>query len=152
MVHMGEEVADFTLKDQHGERFWLSDAKGKKICLFFHPFAWTPVCSEEMKAVEGRQQEFASLNTIAVGISIDSVYAKKAWAESLGITKTRLLSDFWPTGQVSREFGVFRENNGFSDRATIILDEARRIVFFRKYGMRDLPDIDEVIAFLRTRA
>lgn len=149
MVHMGEEVADFTLKDQHGERFWLSETKGKKVCLFFHPFAWTPVCGEEMKAVEERQEEFASFNAIAVGISIDSVYSKKAWAEALGIEKTRMLSDFWPTGQVAREFGVFRERNGFSDRATVILDEAKRVIYFRLYGLRDLPDAGEVIQFLK---
>lgn len=151
MVHMGEEVADFTLKDQHGERFWLSEAKGKKVCLFFHPLAWTPVCGEEMKAVEERAEEFSALNTIPVGISIDSVYSKRAWAEALEIEKTRMLSDFWPTGQVARAFGVFRERNGFSDRATIVLDEAKRVIFFRMYGMHDLPDAAEVVAFLKER-
>jgi peroxiredoxin len=151
MVHMGEEMADFALKDQNGETFWLSESRGKKVCLFFHPLAWTKVCADEVRAVEERQDAFAELDAVAVGISVDSRYSKKAWAETLGIEKTRFLSDFWPTGQVARQFGVFREMDGFCDRATVVLDGSHRVIFFRLYGIRDVPDVDEVTVFLKSR-
>jgi len=63
-----------------------------------------------------------SLNAVAVGISIDSVPCKKAWAESLGIKNTRLLADFWPHGGVAQIYGVFRDKDGFAERANILID------------------------------
>ena len=90
----GEIAPDFTLKDQNGDEFKLSAAKGKRVLLSFHPLAWTGICAKQMQSLEANTDTFASLNTIPLGISIDSVPTKKAWAESLSIRNTRLLSDF----------------------------------------------------------
>jgi len=54
------------------------------------------------EVLENNKETFNSLNTIAVGVSVDTVPSKKAWADSLGIRKTRLLSDFWPHGKVAK--------------------------------------------------
>jgi hypothetical protein len=70
-------------------------------------------------------------NTVAVGISVDSVPCKKAWAESLKITSTRLLSDFWPHGKVAQLYGLFRDANGFAERANVIVDEKQTVVFVK---------------------
>jgi peroxiredoxin len=86
---------------------------------------------------------------VAVGISIDSVPPKKAWAENLGIKATRLLSDFWPHGGVARLYGIFQEKEGFSERANIIVDESGKIIFFKVYKLSQLPDINEIIDFLK---
>jgi peroxiredoxin len=86
-----------------------------------------------MKSLEKNKLAFDSLNTVAVGVSIDTVPSKKAWAESLGITKTRLLSDFWPHGKVARAYGIFLKDDGISGRSNIIVDETGTIRLFKNY-------------------
>ena len=73
---------------------------------------------------------------------------KKEWAKSLGIMNTRLLCDFWPHGAVAQKNGIFRDENGFSERANIIVDGKQRIVFVKVYPVHSVPDIGEIIAFL----
>lgn len=145
----GDVTPDFVLRDQSGKEFKLSDFIGKRVLLSFHPAAWTRVCSLQMQSLEANKDVFESLNTVAVGVSVDTIPSKKAWAKDLGITSTRLLADFWPHGQVAKLYGIFRENEGFSERANIILDEAGKVVFFKIYEISQLPDIQEVISFLR---
>jgi len=145
---IGDRAKDFVLSDQNGKNFKLSDFKGKRVLLSFHPAAWTPVCAKQMKSLEKNKETFDSLNTIAIGVSVDTVPSKKAWADSLGIRKTRLLSDFWPHGKVAKLYGIFRQGSGFSERANIIIDENRKIAFFKVYRLGQLPDIQEIINVL----
>ena len=145
----GEKAPDFSLNDQNEKEFKLSDFKGKWVLLSFHPLAWTGVCSKQMQSLENNWKEFEELNTIAVGINVDSIPSKKAWAESLGISNTRLLSDFWPHGKVAKLYRLFREEEGFSDRANIIINENQEIEFIRIYELGELPDINEILTFLR---
>lgn len=146
---IGKQANDFMLKDQNGKDFKLSSFKGKKVLLSFHPLAWTEVCAKQMKSLEDNKATLDSLNTVALGMSVDTVPSKKAWAESLGIKNTPLLSDFWPHGYVAKAYGIFRERNGFSERANIILDENQKIIFFKVYEISKLPDMNEIINFIR---
>lgn len=148
MVKIGDNAKDFTLSDQDGKEIHLSDLKGKRVLLSFHPLAWTKLCAEQMKSLEKNYSRFVKLNTVALGISVDTVPSKKAWAEELGIVHTRLLSDFWPHGAVSKLYGVFREKEGTSERANIIIDEEQKVVFVKVYAIGQLPDIEEIIKFL----
>lgn len=91
---VGDKARRFSLSDQNGREFKITDFKGKRVLLSFHPQAWTSVCAEQMKSLEKTQGTFDKLKTIAVGVSVDTVPSKKAWAASLGIKTTRLLSDF----------------------------------------------------------
>ena len=61
----------------------------------------------------------------------------------------RILADFWPHGKVAQAYGIFRDANGFSERANIILDENQRVVFVKVYPVHSVPDIAEVIRFLQ---
>ncbi len=148
MVKVGDTAPDFSLKDQNGEEFKLSDYRGKKVLLSFHPLAWTSICAQQMKDLERNYKRFEELNVVPVGISVDSVPCKKAWADHLGLRKLRILSDFWPHGKIAKLYGVFRENNGFSERANIIVDEEGKIVFVKVYPIRELPDIEEILKLL----
>jgi peroxiredoxin len=148
MISIGSKAPDFTLQDQDGKTFNLSSFKGKKVVLSFRPLAWTPVCTDQMSELEKNFKRYNKLNTVAVGVGVDSAPSNKAWAKSLGIEKTRLLSDFWPHGKVSQLYGVFREKDGFSERANIIIDENQTVVFTRLYPIQQLPDIEEIMKFL----
>lgn len=145
----GDKAPDFVLKDHKGKEFRLKDFKGKRVLLSFHPLAWTSVCAKQMQSLDRHWDDFNGLNTIAVGVNVDSVPSKKAWADFLGIRGTRLLSDFWPHGDIAKMYGVFREEEGFSERANIIINENQEIEFVRIYELSELPDIKEILTFLR---
>jgi len=148
-LEIGDKAPDFTLYDQNEKEFKLSDFAGKKVLLSFHPLAWTPVCAKQMRSLEDNYDKFEELNTVVVGVSIDTVPSKNAWAVTLGIRNTRLLSDFWPHGDVAKLFGIFRENDGFSERVNIIINENQRIELIKIYEISKLPDINKIINHLK---
>jgi len=150
MIRPGDTARNFSLKDQDDRTFDLLEQSGKRVLLSFHPLAWTEFCAAQMKSLEVNRAAFESLNTVAVGISVDSVPCKKAWADHLGIRETSLLCDFWPHGGVAQLYGIFREANGFSERANIIVDERQTVVFVKVYPIHSIPDMGEVIGFLGT--
>jgi len=104
-----------------------------------------------MRALEDGKKIFDSLNTLAVGISIDSVPCKKAWAESLGIVNTSLLSDFWPHGGLAQLYGILREKDGFSERANILVDQKGSVALVRIYDLKQLPDLNEITDLLKSK-
>ena len=148
-LKVGDKAKIFTLEDQDEQLFTLSKFKGKKILLSFHPLAWTSVCAEQMKSLEANKKAFDTLNTIAVGISVDTQPSKKAWAASLGIRNTRLLCDFWPHGKVAKLYGIFRKKDGISERANIIISTDQKIAFTKVYPIGQLPDIKEILEQLK---
>lgn len=149
IIEIGMRAPDFTLKDQHNKEADLSGLRGKKILLSFHPLAWTKVCARQMQSLEKNMENFRNLNTVPMGISVDTVPSKHAWAKELNVKQTRLLSDFWPHGKVAQLYGLFRDENGFSERANVIIDEKQVVVFVRVYDIPQLPDIYEIIDFLK---
>ena len=147
-ITVGEKAPSFTLKDNRGKEVSITDFTGKRVLLSWHPLAWTGVCSEQMKALEAHGNALAGLNTVALGISVDSVPCKNAWAKELKIAETRLLSDFWPHGGVAQRYGIFRAKEGFSERASIVVDEKGTVTWVKLYDVPQLPDIEEIIALL----
>jgi peroxiredoxin len=150
MIQIGVKAPDFTLQDQNGKPFHLAEQVGKKVLLSFHPLAWTGVCRDQMLSLENNFERLSRLNTVAVGLSIDSVPSKKAWADAIGLKKTRILADFWPHGEVAKLYDLFREKDGFSQRANVIIDEPQIVIFVKTYPISQLPDIEEIIRFLET--
>jgi len=150
-LDLGSPAPEVILKDQNGEIFKLSDLRGKRVLLSFHPLAWTGICTKQMESLERNYEKLLSLNTIPVGISVDPVPSKKAWAESMGLKNLKILSDFWPHGEVAKSFNIFREKEGFSERANVVVDEEGKIVFFKIYPIKELPDIGEIIEFLEKK-
>jgi len=148
MAGIGDKITDFVLKDQFNHDVKSADFRGKKILLSFHPLAFTPVCTNQMKSLEANVGKFKELNTVAFGMSIDHQFAKAAWAKEIGVEHTKLLADFWPTGAVAKSLDIFRNQNGFSQRANIILDENGVVIFAKIYDIPELPDIEEIISFL----
>jgi peroxiredoxin len=148
VVQNGKKLKDFKLKDHNGKDFILADCKGKKVLLSFHPLAWTSVCALQMQSLEKNRKALDKLNTVAVGLSIDAVPCKAAWAKSLKIKNTSLLSDFWPHGGVAKSLGILRAE-GISERANIIVDEAGKVMFVKVYPIKQLPDMAEILAALK---
>ncbi len=149
MIETGIKAPDFSLKDQNGKTVKLSSLKGKKVLLSFRPLAWTSVCHDQMRLLEENHLHFERLNTVALGIGVDSVPSNKAWAQSMDIQNTRLLSDFWPHGEAAMAYGIFRDKDGFSERANILIDEDQKVMFARVYPTSQLPDFEEILKLLK---
>lgn len=145
-IAVGDIAPDFTLNDNRKRSIHLVDYRGKKVLLSWHPLAWTKVCAEQMKSLEAHLADFSRLDTVALGMSIDSVPSKNQWAKQLLIAETMLLSDFWPHGGVARMYGLFRDIEGFSERANVLINESGKVTWVKIYGIPELPDIDEVLA------
>lgn len=79
-----------------------------------------------------------------MGLTCDSVYALKAWAEDLGITGYPLCSDYWPHGAVSRLYGVFNAEIGRPERAIVIVDGAGVVRYIDVHTLREVPDEEEI--------
>ena len=125
IIQPGEQAPNFSIKDQYSRTFDLLEQMGKRVLLSFHPLAWTDFCADQMTSLEENQQKFTMFNTVAVGISVDSVPCKKAWADHLKIKETLILADFWPHGKVANSYGLFRDTKGSPSGQTSSLTSDR---------------------------
>lgn len=148
LIAVGDTAPDFTIQDDREDTRQLSSYAGKKVLLSWHPLAWTPVCTDQMRALETNWQTFAKCNTIPLGFSVDAQPCKKAWRMAIQLKNVHLPSDFWPHGQIAKSYGIFREKEGFSERANILIDESGKVVWVKVYPLEQLPDINEVLNFL----
>lgn len=102
-----------------------------------------------MPSYEEDIRTFEGYNTQVLGISIDHVPCLKAWAENLGGFSYPLLSDFWPHGAVARQYGVFREGEGRSERALFVIDKQGMVRYVDVHDIDEQPDNEEVFRILR---
>jgi peroxiredoxin len=145
-IDVGDVALDFTLNSQNEREVTLGEFRGeKRVVLSFHPLAWTSVCRDQMQDLEKHRADLNRLNAVALGLSVDSVPCKRAWAEAIGIEKTPLLADFWPHGGVAEAYGIFREENGFSERAVFVVDITGMVRFKKVYPIKEKPDIEEIL-------
>ncbi|SEC18984.1 Peroxiredoxin [Paramicrobacterium humi] len=122
MIQPGERAPDFTLVDQHGREVASARLRGSRVALVFFPLAFSGVCGDELAELAANTAMFDEAQTQLVGVTVDSVFALRAWSDAAGATFP-LASDFWPHGHVARRFGAFDERTGRADRATIMIDE-----------------------------
>ena len=116
------QAPDFELLSQHGETVRLSDFHGKRsVALVFFPLAFSGTCTGELCELRDNLPLFAGRDVELIGVSVDSKHALRAWAEQEKYSFT-LLADFWPHGQVAKEYGVFLEDKGYANRATFLID------------------------------
>lgn len=143
--NVGDKIPELKLRDHNEEEITLDKFDGKNILLSFHPLAWTSVCRDQMQALEVNYEEFEKNNTIPLGISVDPVPAKRAWAANIGLENLRLLSDFWPHGDFASKLGIFIEEKGISGRVNILVNAQGEVLWAKEYDISELPDIDEVL-------
>lgn len=116
------QAPDFQLKNQFGQTIQLSDFRGEKsVALVFFPLAFSGTCTSELCELRDNLSLFADTGVELIGISVDSRHSLRAWGEREGYDFS-LLADFWPHGAVAKEYGVFLEDKGFSNRATFLID------------------------------
>jgi peroxiredoxin len=143
-ISVGVAAPDFTLKDQSQKEVKLSDFKGKKnVVLVFYPLDWSPTCTNEHACFVNDMKKFEQLDAQVIGISVDSAWSHKAYAEKMGIHYP-LLADFQPRGAVGDKFGVYLADKGITGRAIAIVDRSGNVAWFKNYDIPVVPDLKEV--------
>src|ERR1700723_3948704 len=141
---IGAPAPEFTLKDQDQKEIKLSDYRGKKrVVIIFYPLDWSPVCTKEHVCLVNGMKQFDQLDAQVLGLSVDSVWSHKAYAEKMGIHYP-LLADFQPRGAVGDKFGVYLAEKGITGRAIAIIDKSGKVAWYKDYDIPALPDLKEV--------
>ncbi len=149
-IQVGDKAPDFELKDNHGRTVRLSDYRGEKnVVLLFYPFAFTGVCTGELCALRDNLPTFVNDDTQLLAVSNDSIHTLRVFAEQEGL-EYPLLSDFWPHGNTSRDYGVFDEDKGCAVRGTFIIDKEGVVRWTVVNGLPDARDLNDYVKALGT--
>jgi len=144
----GIPAPNFALPDVNGQLVRLSDYRGRSVVLVFYPLDWSPGCSQQLDLYQSELAEFERRGVQILAVSVDSVYSHGAWAAVRGISFP-LLADFNPKGAVARQYQVFRDQNGFSERALFIIDREGIIRYSHvSPHLHHVPDIYELFEAL----
>ena len=145
---IGSPAPDLTLKDQDQKDVSLASFRGKKrVVLIFYPLDWSPVCTKEHICLVNDMKRFDQLDAQVLGVSVDSVWSHKAYAEKMGIHYP-LLADFHPRGAVAEKYGVYLADKGITGRAISIIDRDGKLAWHKNYDIPVVPGIDEVATAL----
>jgi peroxiredoxin len=118
---VGTTAPDFSLRSTPDQTVSLHELRGRPVVLIFYPADWSPVCNDELAVFNELLPEFERFNAQLIGISVDGVWCHIAFADARNLRFT-LLSDFEPKGEVARTYGVYREKEGVSERASFVID------------------------------
>jgi peroxiredoxin len=117
VIAPGTPVPRFKLAREDGSTFSEADLQGHGSILVFYPFAFSPVCTDQLQLYEGLLGELAAQDVTLYGVSCDSTWAQKAFREKLEVSSEQL-SDFEPKGATCAAFGVLHPG-GFPQRALV---------------------------------
>jgi peroxiredoxin len=134
-IKVGDTAPDFTLKDQDQKDVKLSDYKGKKnVVLAFYPLDWSPVCQGENKCLTDDFPKFQGANSELFGISCDSFFSHKAWADSLD--------------EVVKKYGLYFEPLNCGKRATVIVDKNGKVAYVKVQEIKVAREDKDILAAL----
>lgn len=117
----GTRAPDFTLRSTPDQSIGLRSFRGRPVILAFYPADWSPVCGDQMALYNEVLSEFQRYNAALLGISVDGAWCHAAFAQARKL-HFPLLADFEPKGEVARRYGVYREGDGFAERALFVID------------------------------
>lgn len=144
VITVGETAPDFTLMDQNRAEWKLSEQLKKgDVVLCFYPMDFSPVCSAEMKCVTDEMDKWAAKGAQVVGISCDSFFVHKAWAEALGLKQT-LLADMHR--DVCKAYGLYWPELNVAWRGTVAIGKDGKVKAVQKREIKDALSIDDVLA------
>lgn len=152
MLKEGSSAPDFSLPASNGETVTLSDYRGKKnVILYFYPKDNTPGCTQESCDFRDRHQDFADLDTVILGISMDNLDSHEKFINKYQLPFL-LLSD--PDAKVCSQYGVYQEKNLFGKkkwgivRSTFVIDKEGNLAqSWRKVKVNG--HVDEALTWVR---
>ena len=137
----GTQAPSFRLQRGDGQPFTEDDLDGQTTVLVFYPFAFSPVCTDQLQLYEPLLGELGERGAKLYGVSCDSAWAQNAFREKLGVTSEQL-SDFEPKGAACAAFGVLHEG-GFPQRALVVIGPERVVRWsYEAPSPAELPSAD----------
>jgi peroxiredoxin len=118
----GSVAPDFTLPVSPEKKVSLSEFRGKPVILAFYPADWSPVCGDQMALYNEVLPEFEKYGAQLLGISVDGAWCHAAYAKDHNL-HFPLAADFEPKGAVSKAYGAYLQEAGFSERALFVIDK-----------------------------
>ena len=122
----GTRAPDFALPSTLNRPVGPAEFRGRPLILVFYPADWSPVCTDQLGLYQEVMPEFEKHGAQLLGISVDGVWSHRAFARDRNL-RFPLLADFEPKGEVSRAYGVYRAQDGTSERALFVLDPAGQV-------------------------
>jgi len=147
----GAQAPDFSLSTTPDQKVSLSDFRGQPVVLVFYPADWSPVCSDQLALYNELQPEFSGFAAQLIGISVDGVWCHLAFSKDRKL-HIPLLADFEPKGAVARQYGVYRENDGESERALFVIDAEGVIRWSHVSPVGINPGADGILKALESMA
>jgi len=152
----GEKALEFKLPSHVGENagdvqeiFSLNELRGKKnVVLAFYPADWSAVCGDQLALYNELLPVFEKLDAELFGISVDSAFCHGAFRDARGYKMT-LLADFEPKGKIAKLYGVYRDGDGFSERALFVIDKEGTIRWSYVSPMEVNPGAQDILKTLR---
>ena len=147
MLDAGTQAPDFTLPVAPNRKISLSELRGAPVVLAFYPADWTPVCTDQLALYSELADEFDRYSTRVFGVSVDGTWCHAAFSDARKLS-TPLLSDFEPKGAVSRAYGVYRAEDGTSERALFLIDADGMIRWSYLSAIGENPGADGILEAL----
>ena len=143
----GTTAPDFNLPTRIGGSVRLSELRGKPVVLIFYPADWSPVCGDQLALYNEIYAEFQKHDAVLVGISVDGIFCHQAYSKSRKL-EFELAADFEPKGKVARQYGVYREGEGYTERALFVIDPQGVITWSYLSPIGENPGADGILAAL----
>jgi peroxiredoxin len=143
----GVTAPDFSLHSTPDQSVSLSDFRGQPVILAFYPADWSPVCGDQMSLYNEILPEFHRFNAELIGISVDGIWCHLAFAKDRKL-RFPLLTDFEPKGAVAKTYGVYRSQDGCTERALFVIDADGTIRWSYVSPVGVNPGADGILAAL----
>ncbi|MGY6529091.1 MAG: redoxin domain-containing protein [Cyanobacterium sp.] len=155
-IRVGQKAPDFmatAVVDQEFQMVKLSNYLDQYVVLFFYPLDFTFVCPTEIIAFSDRHEEFTSLNTEILGVSVDSEFAHLAWIQTerkqggIGDINYPLVSDL--KKEISTAYEVLEPEAGIALRGLFIIDPEGLIQYMTINNFSFGRSVDETLRVLK---
>ena len=144
---IGSDAPAFSLAMTPVRLLSLDELRGRPVILAFYPADWSPVCGDQMALYNEMKEEFDVYGATLLGISVDSAWCHQAFADARNL-RFPLLADFEPKGEVAKRYGVYRELDGFCERALFVIDASGKVAWSYVAPLEVNPGVDGIIQAL----
>ena len=151
LLEAGTQAPNFTLHVTPDQKLSLKELRGRPVILAFYPADFSPVCGDQMALYNEVLPEFQKFHAELIGISVDGVWCHAEFSKSRHL-HFPLLSDFEPKGAVARQYGAYRDEDGFSERALFVIDSNGQIVWSYCSPVAINPGADGILQALEDLA
>lgn len=146
-VRVGDTAPDFSTRNQYGQTVSRAGVGGAPAILLFYPWAFSSICTGELRSLRDQWRRFDDLGARVLGISCDAMFTLRAYADAEGLNFD-LLTDHWPHGAIARAYGVFDDEAGCALRGSFLLDAEGVVRWSTVNGIGEARDLEQHLAAL----